>query len=241
MKVEEIQYNNDKIPVKIYSSRKYKNLSISVTKKYIRISKPIYVSKIKSMQFLYKNIDKIYNEYKRINSNSNENVISNNLVLMIGGVKSPLIIKKIKDNSAKLEVIEGYTYFYINENLGNSKVYELFRICFKNYLKNQTKKLLKERLTYWSNVLNEKYNNVSIKCQKTIWGSAVPASRNLNFNMKIAMLPVEVADYIIIHELCHFKQANHSSKFWEQVEKYDPNYIEHKKYLKSNIKYFDII
>lgn len=167
MKVEEIQYNNDKILVKIYSSRKYKNLSISVTKKYIRISKPIYVSKIKSMQFLYKNIDKIYNEYKRINSNSNENVISNNLVLMIGGVKSPLIIKKIKDNSAKLEVIEGYTYFYINENLGNSKVYELFRICFKNYLKNQTKKLLEERLTYWSNVLNEKYNNVSIKCQKT--------------------------------------------------------------------------
>ena len=128
MKVEEIQYNNDKILVKIYSSRKYKNLSISVTKKYVRISKPIYVSKIKSMQFLYKNIDKIYNEYKRINSNSNENVISNNLVLMIGGVKSPLIIKKIKDNSAKLEVIEGYTYFYINENLGNSKVYELFRI-----------------------------------------------------------------------------------------------------------------
>lgn len=241
MKVEEIQYNNDKILVKIYSSRKYKNLSISVTKKYIRISKPIYVSKIKSMQFLYKNIDKIYNEYKRINSNSNENVISNNLVLMIGGVKSPLIIKKIKDNSAKLEVIEGYTYFYINENLGNSKVYELFRICFKNYLKNQTKKLLEERLTYWSNVLNEKYNNVSIKCQKTVWGSAVPASRNLNFNMKIAMLPVEVADYIIIHELCHFKQANHSSKFWEQVEKYDPNYREHKKYLKINIKYFDII
>lgn len=241
MKVEEIQYNNDKILVKIYSSRKYKNLSISVTKKYIRISKPIYVSKIKSMQFLYKNIDKIYNEYKRINSNLNENVISNNLILMIGGVKSPLIIKKIKDNSAKLEVIEGYTYFYINENLGNSKVYELFRICFKNYLKNQTKKLLEERLTYWSNVLNEKYNNVSIKCQKTVWGSAVPASRNLNFNMKIAMLPVEVADYIIIHELCHFKQANHSSKFWEQVEKYDPNYREHKKYLKNNIKYFDII
>lgn len=68
-----------------------------------------------------------------------------------------------------------------------------------------------------------KYNRVAIRDQKTRWGSC--SSRgNLNFNYKIIFLEDDLAEYIIVHELCHLVEMNHSSKFWDRVEKACPDY-----------------
>lgn len=68
-----------------------------------------------------------------------------------------------------------------------------------------------------------KYKKVSIKNQKTRWGSC-SKHRNLNFNYKILFLPPKIRDYIIVHELCHLKEFNHSQKFWRLVAKAMPDY-----------------
>lgn len=93
--------------------------------------------------------------------------------------------------------------------------------------------LAEERLEYFNTFYNFKYNKVNIKNQKTRWGSC-SGKGNLNFNYKIALLPPHLADYIIVHELCHLKEFNHSRKFWALVAETIPDYIELRKELKKS-------
>lgn len=78
-----------------------------------------------------------------------------------------------------------------------------------------------------------KYNNVTIKDQKTRWGSC-SVKGNLNFNWRLVMAPLSVIAYVILHELAHLVELNHSKKFWAVVETWYPDYRKPKKWLKEN-------
>lgn len=103
------------------------------------------------------------------------------------------------------------------------------------YLKHKKSALdiVKTRLEYFNKFYGYKWGRVVIRNQKTRWGSCSKKG-NLNFNYKIALLPPKTADYIIVHELCHLKEFNHSPSFWKLVAETIPDYkiIRHK--LKSN-------
>jgi hypothetical protein len=90
--------------------------------------------------------------------------------------------------------------------------------------------LVKERLEHFNKYYNFKWNNITIRNQKTRWGSC-SRKGNLNFNYKIVLLPEEQADYIIVHELCHLKELNHSKDFWNLVSMCFPKY----KIIRSNL------
>ena len=77
-----------------------------------------------------------------------------------------------------------------------------------------------------------RYNKVRIKNHRSRWGSC-SSKRNLNFNAKIALLPPHLAEYIVVHELCHLKEMNHSRRFWQSVEEKYPQYKLARKELKS--------
>jgi predicted metal-dependent hydrolase len=94
------------------------------------------------------------------------------------------------------------------------------------------RKLVYERLEYFNQFYNFKYNTVRIKSHLTRWGSC-SSKGNLNFNYKIALLPPELADYIVVHELCHLGEFNHSQKFWDLVAQQIPNYQKLRERLKA--------
>jgi predicted metal-dependent hydrolase len=102
-----------------------------------------------------------------------------------------------------------------------------------SHLKAQALQLAKDRIEYYNRTYNFKFNAVNIKNQKTRWGSCSKKG-NLNFNYKIALLPQKLSNYIIVHELCHLGQFNHSQKFWNLVAKAMPDYLDIRKELREN-------
>lgn len=106
------------------------------------------------------------------------------------------------------------------------------RRWYKKYKEN-ARMLAKERLSYFNTFYNFSIKQVRIKRQKSRWGSCSEKG-NLNFNFKIVLLPSHLADYIIVHELCHLGEFNHSRNFWNLVSKTIPDYKERRKELSQN-------
>ena len=103
----------------------------------------------------------------------------------------------------------------------------------KHYLahKEQARELIHSRLVYFNEHYGLTYNRVAIRNQRRCWGSCTSLG-NLNFSYKLLFLPAELRDYIIVHELCHLAELNHSPHFWALVAERVPEYQEHKKSLK---------
>jgi predicted metal-dependent hydrolase len=94
------------------------------------------------------------------------------------------------------------------------------------------KKILPVKVAYYARVLNVDYGAISIRRQKTRWGSC-SREGNLNFNCLLMMTPEAVMDYVVVHELCHRLEMNHSARFWAHVANVLPNYQEPRKWLKE--------
>ena len=90
-----------------------------------------------------------------------------------------------------------------------------------------------DRVKYYCAVMQVTVGRITIRNQKTRWGSCSQAG-NLNFNCRLMKMPPEVLDYVVVHELCHRKQMNHSRAFWEEVEKVLPDYRVTRQWLKQN-------
>ncbi len=129
--------------------------------------------------------------------------------------KANWILKKI-DDSARREI----------NPLGS-----LTRRDYLN-IREAARALVLERVEYFNNFYNFKYKRVTIRDQKTRWGSC-SRQGSLNFNFRLFYLQAEVRDYVIVHELCHLKEFNHSARFWKLVAQTIPRFYVLRRELKS--------
>ncbi len=95
------------------------------------------------------------------------------------------------------------------------------------------KQVIPEKVAYYARLMGVAYGRVTIRKQKTRWGSC-SREGNLNFNCLLMMAPPEVLDYVVVHELSHRLEMNHSSRFWAQVEQVIPDYRKPRKWLKEH-------
>lgn len=108
---------------------------------------------------------------------------------------------------------------------------DLIAKTINQWCKNRSKILFNTMLQETAEQHGFHYNRLSIRSQKTRWGSCSD-KKNINLNSKLLFMPEEVVRYVMIHELCHTIEMNHSDRFWSLVEDCDPNYRHHKKVLK---------
>ncbi|MBO5555794.1 MAG: M48 family metallopeptidase [Oscillospiraceae bacterium] len=97
----------------------------------------------------------------------------------------------------------------------------------------EARRRIEERLACFAPLVGVSYGRVAIRRQKTKWGSC-SSKGNLNFNCLLALAPPEVLDYVVVHELCHRLEMNHSARFWAQVRRVLPDYERPRRWLKEN-------
>ena len=100
-------------------------------------------------------------------------------------------------------------------------------------LREQARVLVTQRVQHYAPLVGVSYNQITIRTQHTRWGSC-SSKGNLNFNCLLALVPWEVLDYVVVHELCHRKEMNHSDRFWNEVARTIPDYKSRKQWLKDH-------
>lgn len=100
-------------------------------------------------------------------------------------------------------------------------------------LRAETRRQVGERVAYFAPLVGVTYGRIAIRAQQTRWGSC-SSKGNLNFNLLLALTPPEVLDYVVVHELCHQKEMNHSPRFWQEVERILPDHKSRRAWLKAH-------
>jgi len=164
--------------------------------------------------------------------------------------KSPNIVQK--------KYIDGETYTYLGKNfllkhikggdlsvklkygqflvsIPKNKLYKNLKTedLILNWYRSHAQKYLQDRTDQYSKIIGVSPSSVSIKNYKSRWGSC-SISGNIDYNWKIIQAPKDVIDYVVVHELCHLIEHNHSPKYWGNVERVMPNWKDSRDWLKQN-------
>jgi hypothetical protein len=136
----------------------------------------------------------------------------------------------------KLVVVPGARIpLVFNENeflLSGAYLPEAQRL-FKKWYREKALEIIKERIKQYAEMTGLKYSKISVTSAKKRWGSC-SFKGNLNFSWRLIMAPPEVIDYVIIHELAHIEEHNHSARYWDKVRALFPDYRQAKQWLHSN-------
>ena len=125
---------------------------------------------------------------------------------------------------------------YLEPNHNNPSKYMLYNDCIGEEQRREgierAKRIFPERTAYFALRMGVDYGRITIREQKTRWGSC-SSKGNLNFNWKLVLLAPELLDYVVVHELAHRREMNHSKDFWKIVEAELPDYRERRRRLKE--------
>ncbi len=122
----------------------------------------------------------------------------------------------------------------LNKNfILSKKLLSIAKAAFLNWYKTEALNKISERAEKYAYLLNLEYSKIKIGKAKKQWGSCTH-SGNLIFSWRLIMAPLEVLDYVVVHEIIHLEEKNHAKQFWNKVEKIIPDYKKHRKWLKEN-------
>jgi predicted metal-dependent hydrolase len=119
--------------------------------------------------------------------------------------------------------------FYLNAR-GNK---DLRKNYFVSWYKKKAYDFINQRVDFFSRMLKLQQENIRITSAKSRWGSC-SEDNDLAFSFRLIMAPPDIIDYVIVHELSHIKEKNHSPRFWKRVEAVIPDYKTHRRWLKDN-------
>ncbi|MDC0910815.1 SprT family zinc-dependent metalloprotease [Candidatus Pseudothioglobus singularis] len=209
-------------PYKVIRSNR-RTLSISINENAeLIVRAPHQLSMNKIHDFINEKKKWVNRQQKIVNNRLSDSSFDKDMALLLGSLY-PI---KVKTDQSKKITFNG------EEFLVRSSDQELIHSSLKKWYKKKFREVAIPRLTYFADKYNLSVNQVRIKEQKTLWGSC-SSRNNINLNYLLIMAPMNVIDYVIIHELAHTTHRNHSSHFWKTVESMMPNFKEAKTWLKD--------
>ncbi|MFW5929370.1 MAG: M48 family metallopeptidase, partial [Halobacteriota archaeon] len=103
----------------------------------------------------------------------------------------------------------------------------------EEFYRREARGFFEKAVGRYSDEMNVEYEGIAVRNQRTRWGSCSP-KKNLSFNWRLVMAPEGVLEYVVVHELAHLKEKNHTDRFWRVVEEHMPEYKQHANWLKEN-------
>jgi len=145
-------------------------------------------------------------------------------------------LKIFEEDRKKASIDFDQTRWAISLPLGLSpeEKEEISRKKLIGWYKTQAKEILGGRVFHYSRIIGIEPLDIVVKTQKNLWGSCHYDKKKINLNWQIILAPIEVIDYVIVHELCHIQVPNHSKRYWKKVEKIIPQYRKYRKWLRDN-------
>lgn len=232
------------------TNKRSKSLKLSVDREgKVIVTSPKYIPKFIINQFVKKNEDWIEKAIEK--ANSGKKFDSDTYVYIFGkkyqkevqfstNKKTGIYVEEDKIifnplTPPKVTKIENEETLKENPETLKEKsdLKKKFQTKIDSFLKITAGHFIVKRTHLLAEKMNLNFNNITLRKQKTRWGSC-SSQKNLNFNWSLVHFDTTIIDYVIIHELSHLVHMNHSPNFWELVKKYDPEFLNHRGWLKRN-------
>lgn len=234
-----INYSDLQIPFEIvHSKRKTLSIVIAVGGK-VTVKAPLRATKADVIRLLENKGDWIYNAYKKqaIRQRKGIEVKEGAIIPFLDRTFRLHVVFNPSRYAADISVVEQVLYLQELEDLlvvetpltDPSFIIE----CLESWYKKNARDIISKRVEQYAKAMGVTYGRISIRSQKSRWGSCSSAG-NLNFNWHLVMMPMKVLDYVVIHELAHRIEMNHSKQFWEIVSNVCPEYKLRKLWLKEH-------
>lgn len=244
----ELSYGEERIPVLVTRSKR-KSLALSVgTDGEVNVKAPQFLSDAELLKWVKTKMAWIVRKRNEMLSSTSSDSAKKNFVTgeryLFLGEEYTLEVRKSDARAGRVGFIDEKLVVFVSEAEfalqesgmdGEVQYQQAVKRYLSRFYEKEAHVFIPKRVRHYSHLLGESFGRIAIKDQKSRWGSCSSA-RNLNFNKRLMMAPIEVLDYVVVHELCHLKQMNHSEKFWSEVEKILPDYKERKKWLDENGK-----
>jgi predicted metal-dependent hydrolase len=216
------------------------NINLRIKDGQVIVSAPFWISKKVIDNFVASKqdwISKVLEKHKpvlRVKSYEDGEIH-----LFFGEPKNLKVIKS--DSVVRTSLVHEAESFYLTIYNGHSSLDHFLHAdrAFLSFYLEQLVSYLTERVNFYCQQLGVDYSKLEVKKVSSIWGSC-SAKNVLSFNRKLALAPKEVVDYVVIHEVCHLRERNHSSRFWGLVRTYDKNYKQNRRWLHQNPQLLDI-
>ena len=232
-----IQFGNEKIPYELCWSNKRKSLGISVRSDKVSVTAPEGTTEEKINQLLMKKapwIRKQLQDYQEINPFMQErDFLSGEKLPYLGRLYRLKVIKEVNLQTSHFKFQQGTFIATVPDCLSETEYRKIIYPLYKAWVTAKATTFTQKRLNRFTVKLREKPTQIRIKEQEQRWGSCTPDGKIL-LNWRIFLAPTSVVDYILVHELAHLKNMDHSTDFWNTIKMILPNYEDKKEWLRIN-------
>lgn len=224
---------DSKLPLPVHiirSEKRHKTIAIEVQSEEIVVRAPVATPTARIEALLDERrpwIQKIW--ARRSEARKSPDNFPSSSLWYLGEPLHPTCLSSLQ-NEWRVEARNGQ--LFISGPLRNESTEEVRRVLYAWY-RSEATRILPNRLRALAQEHHIEIADVRIKDQKTRWGSCSSA-HNINLNWRLIMAPPWVAEYVMIHELCHVREMNHSAKFWKEVQRAMPNFEDARAWLRQN-------
>ena len=226
--------DKSRLNARLIRSKRSKRLSVKVDRSGISVISPVNEDIVTIRDFINHNSAWILKKskfYAKLNNKLDFTPVQKDEIIYLGKKYKMKFVKDTLQYTVLSENLMKIT-FHVNDRRTHNR-------NILNWYRERTQILLASKVPFFGKQLSISYGKVRIRNQKLRWGSCSKKG-NLNFNLLLSALPMNIIDYIIIHELFHLVEFNHSNHFWKLVEDAFPSYKYCRAWLKKNGAYLQL-